>query len=64
MKMNLKITYPNSDKVYLDGTIHPSVKVGMRLIRQTPTITIKDGKRIESPNPSIYIYDISGPYED
>lgn len=45
MKMNLKITYPSSDKVYLDGTIHPSVKVGMRLIRQTPTITIKDGKR-------------------
>ena len=64
MKKDLKITYPNSEKVYLNGIIHPSVKVGMRLVKQMPTVSIKDGERIETPNPSIYIYDTSGPYGD
>ena len=31
MKTDLKITYPNSKKVYLTGEIHPSVKVGTLL---------------------------------
>ena len=64
MKTDLKITYPNSEKVYLTGEIHPSVKVGMRMVSQMPTVTVKDGKRIETPNPQIYIYDTSGPYGD
>ena len=64
MKTDLKITYPNSEKVYLTGEIHPSVKVGMRMVSQMPTVTVKDGTRIETPNPQIYIYDISGPYGD
>ena len=33
MKSNLKISYPGSEKVYLNGVIHPSVKVGMRVRR-------------------------------
>ena len=64
MKKDLKITYPNSEKVYLNGIIHPSVKVGMRLVKQMPTVSFKDGERIETPNPSIYVYDTSGPYGD
>ena len=64
MKSDLKISYPGSQKVYLNGNIHPSVKVGMRMVTQLPTVSIKDGERIETPNPSIYIYDTSGPYGD
>ena len=64
MKSDLKISYPGSQKVYLNGNIHPSIKVGMRMVTQLPTVSIKDGERIETPNPSIYIYDTSGPYGD
>ena len=64
MKSDLKISYPCSDKVYVNGTIHPNVRVGMRMVTQMPTIFIKDGERIERANPSVYIYDTSGPYGD
>ena len=64
MKSDLKISYPGSQKVYLNGNIHPSVKVGMRMVTQLPTVSIKDGERIETSNPSVYIYDTSGPYGD
>ena len=64
MDKEFKISYPGSEKVYINGSIHPSVRVGMRVVNQTPTVTIKDGERIEKPNPSIYIYDTSGPYGD
>ena len=64
MKTDLKISYPGSEKVYISGTIHPDVKVGMRKVNQMPTVSVKDGVRIESPNPSVYIYDTSGPYGD
>ena len=64
MKTDLKISYPGSEKVYISGTIHPDVKVGMRKVTQMPTVSVKDGERIESPNPSVYIYDTSGPYGD
>ena len=64
MKSDFKISYPGSQKVYLNGNIHPSIKVGMRMVTQLPTVSIKDGERIETPNPSVYIYDTSGPYGD
>ncbi|MBQ5697505.1 MAG: phosphomethylpyrimidine synthase, partial [Muribaculaceae bacterium] len=64
MDKEFKISYTGSEKVYINGSIHPSVRVGMRVVNQTPTVTIKDGERIEKPNPSIYIYDTSGPYGD
>ena len=64
MKTDLKITYPGSERVYMNGIIHPNIRVGMRMVTQTPTVTIKDGVRVEKPNPSIYIYDTSGPYGD
>ena len=53
MDKEFKISYTGSEKVYINGSIHPSVRVGMRVVNQTPTVTIKDGERIEKPNPSI-----------
>ena len=64
MKSDLIISYPNSQKVYINGNIHPSIKVGMRVVKQMPTVSIKDGQRMEVANPSVYIYDTSGPYSD
>ncbi len=56
-------SYPNSEKIYVDGVLHP-IRVGMRRIRQYPTVTIEDGKRIERPNSPVTVYDTSGPYTD
>lgn len=56
-------SYPNSEKIYVEGTL-PGVKVGMRKIRQYPTVKIEDGKRVEYPNEDIVVYDTSGPYTD
>lgn len=61
---NLKINYPGSEKIYINGTIHSNVKVGMRMVTQMPTVSIDNGKRIEQSNPGIYLYDTSGPYGD
>lgn len=55
--------YPKSEKVYVDGIIHP-IKVGMRVIHQYPTVKIENGKRVEYPNDDITVYDTSGPYTD
>lgn len=55
--------YPNSEKIYVDGEIHP-IKVAMRKVHQYPTVKIEDGKRVEYPNEDITIYDTSGPYTD
>ena len=64
MENKIKITYPGSEKVYLKGRLYPEINVGMRVVHQMPTVSVKDGKRVERKNPSIYIYDTSGPYSD
>ena len=64
MKTDLRISYPNSERVYVAGTIHPSVRVAMRVVRQMPTVTVQNGERVERPNDPVYIYDTSGPYGD
>ena len=64
MNTDLRISYPNSERVYMEGVIHPNIRVAMRRVRQTPTVTIKDGERIERENPAVYIYDTSGAYGD
>ena len=56
-------TYPGSEKVYLDGSIHP-IKVGMRRINLTPTVTVKGDERITRENAPVYVYDTSGVYTD
>ena len=55
--------YPGSSKIYIEGKLFP-IRVAMREIHQHPTVTVDNGKRIEHENPSIVVYDTSGPYTD
>lgn len=64
MEDNIKITYPDSEKVYLKGEIHPDVRVAMRCVNLTPTVTIEDGRRVTRENAPVYVYDTSGVYSD
>lgn len=52
--------FPNSKKIYVEGTIHP-IHVAMREIQLNPT-KLSNGKMDE--NPPVTIYDTSGPYTD
>jgi phosphomethylpyrimidine synthase len=63
MQQNSRITYPASEKVFISGKIHP-IKVAMRRIKQLDTIEMENGHRKVSQNPSITVYDTSGPYSD
>lgn len=56
-------SYPNSEKIYVDGKLHP-IRVAMRRINLYPTVKIEDGKRVEYPNAPVVVYDTSGPYTD
>lgn len=56
-------SYPNSHKIYVEGKM-PGVRVGMRKIKQYPTVKIENGKRAEYPNEDITVYDTSGVYTD
>lgn len=64
MKNNIKITYPSSEKIYLKGSIYPELRVGMRRISLTPTVTVADGKETVRQNEPVIVYDTSGPYSD
>ena len=55
--------FPNSEKIFVDGTIHP-IQVAMRRIELTDTVVVKDGEKIRKSNGSICVYDTSGPYTD
>ena len=52
--------FPASSKVYVQGTLHPSVQVPMREIVQHATRT----RQGSIENPPITVYDTSGPYTD
>ena len=47
-------SYPNSEKIYVDGVLHP-IRVAMRRINQYPTVTIENGKRVEHPNEPVTV---------
>ena len=65
MDNHIKVTYPDSEKVYLNGTLYPDLRVGMRRVNLTPTVSIDaEGRRVERPNAPVYVYDTSGPYSD
>jgi len=64
MEHEVKISYPNSEKVYMRGTLFPDLRVGMRKVNLTPTVSITGGQRVERPNQPVYIYDTSGAYSD
>lgn len=60
----MKIEFPNSEKVYMTGERFPFIKVGMRKVKQMPTVEIVDGERVFHKNPDVYIYDTSGAFGD
>ena len=64
MKTKIKFDYPSSEKVYLKGKLYPDLRVGMRKVRLTPTVTFEGDVRHEEPNAPVYIYDTSGCYSD
>src|SRR5262245_4172880 len=56
---------PGSRKIYASGRLHPFIRVPMRLIEQTATLRHGPaGIPTSSPNPSLAVYDTSGPYTD
>ncbi len=57
-------SYPNSEKIYVQGKLFPEIRVGMRKINLYPTVTIKNGKRTEHKNSPVVVYDTSGIYTD
>jgi phosphomethylpyrimidine synthase len=52
---------PASKRVYVQGTIHPDVRVPMREIELTPT---KSYTGAITPNDPVRVYDCSGPWGD
>ena len=48
----------------MNGVIHPELKVGMRRVPLTPTVTVENGEKHFKENDRVYIYDTSGPYSD
>ncbi len=59
-------TYPGSEKVYLPGEIFPDLRVGMRRVNLTPTVTIDpaSGEKHIRENAPVYVYDTSGVFTD
>ncbi|MDT0690277.1 phosphomethylpyrimidine synthase ThiC [Salegentibacter sp. F188] len=54
--------FPNSEKIYVSGKIHPDIKVPMRKISLDDTVDKFNGK-VEKNDP-VLVYDTSGPYTD
>ena len=62
--MEEKKYYAQREKVYMEGTLFPFIKVGMQKVNLTPTVEIVDGDKVVTPNAPVYIYDTGGPYTD
>ncbi|WP_108804858.1 phosphomethylpyrimidine synthase ThiC [Aquimarina sp. Aq107] len=54
--------FPSSKKIYVNGNIHPKIKVAMREIELSDTVDSMTRKK--TPNESVVVYDTSGPYTD
>ena len=59
-------TDPGSEKVYLPGEIFPYLRVGIRRVNLTPTVTIdpESGEKHIRENAPVYVYDTSGVFTD
>ena len=57
---------PNSKKIYLEGKIHPDIRVPFREIKLASTIIQNStgSEPIEEVNEPVLVYDTSGPYTD
>ena len=64
MDNKIKISYPSSEKVYIPGNIHKDIKVAMRRVKLTPTVSIVNGEKKIKENCPVYVYDTSGPFSD
>ena len=53
--------FPKSRRIYVEGSLHPELRVPMREIELSPTKKM-DGT--ESPNDPVRVYDCSGPWGD
>ena len=63
-KNTMRISYPSSEKVYVEGEIN-KIRVGMRRIKLLDTVTIDSkGEKIFKKNKPVIVYDTSGPYSD
>ena len=56
--------YAHREKAYMQGRIYPFLKVGVQKVNLTPTVTLKGGEKVMTPNAPVYIYDTSGPFSD
>ncbi|MBZ9729897.1 phosphomethylpyrimidine synthase ThiC [Salegentibacter sp. JZCK2] len=54
--------FPNSEKIYVSGKIHPDIKIPMRKISLSDTVDKFNGK-VEKNEP-VLVYDTSGAYTD
>src|SRR5215471_9539970 len=52
---------PNSRRIYVNGELHPQIRVPFREISQAPTKSLNG--ELE-PNEPIRVYDTSGPWGD
>ena len=64
MDNKIKISYPSSEKVYIPVNIHKDIKVAMRRVKLTPTVSIVNGEKKIKENSPVYVYDTSGPFSD
>ena len=57
---------PNSKKVYVNGKLHPQIRVPFREITLSPTAIHEpqNGGPTEEHNEPVIVYDTSGPYTD
>lgn len=53
-----------SKKIYVQGKIHPDIKVAMREIMLEDTVAERLGEKVVEKNPSVIVYDTSGLYTD
>ncbi|MDR0714040.1 MAG: phosphomethylpyrimidine synthase ThiC [Bacteroidales bacterium] len=63
MNTSPKISYPASEKIYVSGKSN-DIRVGMRRISLTDTVSVEHGEEKRERNPPVVVYDTSGPYSD
>ncbi|MGJ5640932.1 phosphomethylpyrimidine synthase ThiC [Formosa sp. S-31] len=54
--------FPNSKKVYVQGSLFPEIQVALREIKLSDTVDSMTRER--TPNQPVTVYDTSGPYTD
>src|SRR5687768_3048193 len=58
---NVTASLPNSRRIYINGTLHPQIRVPFREITLSPTKSLSGAIEINDP---VRVYDTSGPWGD